>query len=232
MTWESSKTLGGVGALLVFIAATLFFVSFFGGLILGLFGSLAIGVVGVVVLLVGLNGLANYYSDRKIFNQSLYAVIVAVVGVVIAVAVLLTVVLANISPLLSEIYPGWNGDLSNLPNVTPDPNAFTSGNFDLSVIMPFVVGFGSFWIILWVVSIVTTFLVRRSLVAISDKSTIKLFGTSGLLMLIGGFLGLIAIGYFLILAGMLLLAVAFFQLRPVEPSPVPVIAAPPQATML
>jgi uncharacterized membrane protein len=218
MTLESSKTLSGVGALLLFIAATLLLVSIFGALFIGLFGALALGIVGAIVLLVGLNGLADYYKERKIFNQPFYSIIIAVVGAVIAVVILASVTLANITPFLSQIYPGWNGDLSSLPNTAPDPNVLTSGNFDLSTIMPLLVGIGAFWIIIWITSIISTFLVRRSLVAIAEKSNMKLFSTAGLLMLLGGFLGLVAIGYFLILLGLLLAAAAFFQLQQSKPN--------------
>jgi uncharacterized membrane protein len=230
MTLESSKTLGGIGALLLFVAATLFFVSLFGGLFLGFYGSIVLGAVGLILVLVGLYGLADYYKERKIFNQSLFGIIIAVIGIVIAVVVLASIVLTNISPLLSMIYPGWNGDLSTLPNVTPDPSTFNPSNIDLAVIMPFFVGVGAFWIIIWITAIITTFLVRRSVVAIADKSTVKLFSTAGLIMLIGGFLGLVVVGYFLVLVGVLLLAVAFFQLKPAEP--VSTMAAPPLAPVV
>jgi uncharacterized membrane protein len=65
MTFESSKTLGGLGAILLFIAAPLL-------LILPI-ATLIVGIVGAIMLLIGLNGLANYYKERGILNNSLHA---------------------------------------------------------------------------------------------------------------------------------------------------------------
>lgn len=231
MTLESSKTLGGVGALLLFVAATLFIVSSF-GLSFGVFGALVLGVVGLILLLIGLNGLAGYFKDRFIFNQSLFAVIVVVVGVVVAGVVLISVVLANVTPLISMVYPGWNGNLADLPNTTPDTSAITPDNINIAALMPLLIGFVGVWVVVWITAIIATFLVRRSLVAIANKSATKLFSTAGMIMLIGGFLGLLAIGYLLIVIGLLLLAVAFFQLQPNPPSEPEMVGGPPQATMM
>lgn len=230
MTLESSKTLGGAGALMLFVAATLFFVSSF-GLAFGAFGALALGVIGLILMLIGLNGLAGYFKDRSIFNHSLFAVIVVVVGAVIAGVVLVTVILSNITSLFGMLYPGWNGNLSDLPNITPDTSAITPDNINIAALMPFLIGFLGVWVVIWITAIIATYLARRSLISIADKSTTKLFSTAGMIMLIGGFLGILAIGYFLIVVGLLLLAVAFFQLQPnpTEPAMPPV---PPQATMM
>jgi len=230
MTLESSKTLGGVGALLLFVSSTLLVVSSF-GLFFAAFGALILGIVGLILLLIGLNGLAAYFKDRSIFNQSLFGIIAAVVGLVVAGVVLVSVVLANLTPLLGMLYPGWNGVITDLPNTTPDPNAFTPDNINIAALMPFLIGFVGVWVVVWITAIIVTFLVRRSLVAVADKSTTKLFGTAGLIMLIGGFLGLVVIGYFLIVVGLLILAVAFFQLQPNPPEPV-MASAPPHATMM
>ena len=230
MTLESSKTIGGAGALLLFVAATLLFVSSF-GLALGAFGALALGVVGLILVLVGLNGLADTFKDRSIFTNSLFAVIVIVIGAVIAVVVLVTVVLSNITSLIGMLYPGWNGNITDLPNATPDTSAITPDNINISAFIPFIIGFIGVWLVIWITAIIATFLARRSLVSIADKSTTKLFSTAGMVMLIGGFLGILAIGYVLILVGLLLLAVAFFQLQPNPPEPA-IPSAPPQATMM
>ncbi len=230
MTLESSKTLGGAGALMLFVAATLFFVSSF-GLAFGAFGALALGVIGLILMLIGLNGLAGYFKDRSIFNHSLFAVIVVVVGAVIAGVVLVTVILSNITSLFGMLYPGWNGNLSDLPNITPDTSAITPDNINIAALMPFLIGFLGVWVVVWITAIIATYLARRSLISIADKSTTKLFSTAGMIMLIGGFLGILAIGYFLIVVGLLLLAVAFFQLQPNPPEPA-MPPAPPQATMM
>ena len=56
-TLESSKTLGGIGAILMVISP-------FGSIYTGI-----IGLVGLILVLVAFNGLADYYKDRRIFNN-------------------------------------------------------------------------------------------------------------------------------------------------------------------
>ena len=76
MTIESSKNLGGIGAILMFI-----------GLIPipGAQPFLEIlTLVGVILVLIALNGFANIYKDKAIINNSLYALVIGIVGAVIA----------------------------------------------------------------------------------------------------------------------------------------------------
>jgi uncharacterized membrane protein len=226
MTFDSSKTLGGIGALMLFIAIIV-------GLVVP-YGSLIVGAVGLILVLIGLHGLADYYQDRSIFSNALYGVIAVVIGAITSVGVLVGTVLFNINNIkafISQIFPGWDGDWASLQNMNPDTNAFQTGNFDFSTIVPFIVGILAVLVVIWVFAIIATFFVRRSLKTVSDKSTVGLFGTAGLLMLIGAVL-IIAFGFGLLLIwiGALLLAIGFFQLRPLEPV-VTQAPPPPPATV-
>jgi uncharacterized membrane protein len=213
MTFDSSKTLGGIGALMLFVAAIVGLVVPYGGLI--------VGVVGLILVLIGLHGLADHYHDRSIFSNALYGVMAVVIGVITAVGILVATVLFNLNNIkafISQIFPGWDGDWASLQTMTPDPNAFQTGNFDFSTIVSLIVGILAVLVVIWVFAIIATFFVRRSLNTVADKSTVGLFGTAGLLMLIGAVL-IIAFGFGLLLIwiGVLLLAIGFFQLRPLEP---------------
>ena len=75
MTLESSKTLGGVGAILI-LAGTLA-TSFSYGVIT---------IVGVILVFIAMNGLADYYKDRSIFSNAIYSLVSGIVGVVAAAA--------------------------------------------------------------------------------------------------------------------------------------------------
>ncbi|MBN1245190.1 DUF996 domain-containing protein, partial [Candidatus Bathyarchaeota archaeon] len=69
MNFETSKNLGGVGAILMFIG------------VLPLFAySGVISLVGLILTLIAVKGLADYYSEAGIFNNALYAVITAIAG--------------------------------------------------------------------------------------------------------------------------------------------------------
>ncbi|NLF87942.1 DUF996 domain-containing protein [Candidatus Bathyarchaeota archaeon] len=225
MTFDSSKTLGGIGALMLFIAAIVGLVVNYGGLI--------VGAVGLVLVLIGLHGLADYYRERSIFSNALYGVFAVVIGVITAVGVFVATIFFNVNNIkafITQIFPGWNGDWASLQNMTPDPNAFQAGNFDFNTIVPFIVGILAVLVVIWVFAIIATFFARRSLKMVSDKSTVGLFGTAGLLMLIGAVLIVAFLfGLLLIWIGVLLLAIGFFQLRPLEP--VVAQAPPPPLTV-
>ena len=88
MTFESSKNLSAVGALL---------------LVIGFLGSVVpyagiLSLFGIILLLVGLKGLGDFYKEQGIFNNALYAIITAIVGVVVTIGV---VVISAVSALAS-----------------------------------------------------------------------------------------------------------------------------------
>ncbi len=109
MTIETSKTLGGVGALLMFI-----------GIIPVINSYGVIELVGLILVMVALYNLASYYTERGIFNNALYGLIAGIVGGVIAVGVVILSVLTSLTDFLYTIYPSWNGDWSALSGLTPD----------------------------------------------------------------------------------------------------------------
>jgi uncharacterized membrane protein len=76
MSFESGKTLGGIGALLMVIGSFVPFVS----------------LVGIILLLIGLKRLADYYKNNGIFQNALYGLIFGIVGIVAAALVILSLV--------------------------------------------------------------------------------------------------------------------------------------------
>ena len=216
MTLESSKNLGGIGAILIIVASLAFFVQ-------PLFSF--IGIVGIILILIALHGLAEVYQDRGIFNNALIAFVAVIVGVAVTVVGLyyLFFTSAYITDLLKVLYPGFNGDWTNLPNLTPNTNANPND------LVPFIGPILSVLSGTWVFSIIASFFVWRSLKSVAAKSTVGMFATSGILMLIGSIL-LIAFGLGAILMGIaiLLLAIAFFQLKQHgEPAPEFATPSPP-----
>jgi len=211
MSIETSKILGGVGALLMFIGI-LPYISFFG----------VIEIIGLILVMVALYNLGNYYREGKIFNNTLYGIIMGIVGGVISVAVIVITVLTSLTDFLYEIFPDWNGDWTALSGLTPDPS-----NISIDSIAPFLIGLFAVLIILWVFSIIAAFFVRRSFGTLSEKSGVGLFSTAGLLLLIGAVLIILfGIGLILIWISALLLAIAFFQLKPQQEQPTTSTSAP------
>ena len=205
MTLESSKTLGGIGAILMFVGIFPF-ISYYG----------IVELVGAVLILVGLHGLASYYRESGIFNQAIYGVLVGIVGGIIAGVAAVVSVLASFTNLLHQIYPGWNGDWATLQGMTPNTT-----NLDTSTIFPLVAGILAVLVIVWIVAIISAFFIWRSLKQVSNKSNVGLFGTAGLLLLIGAIIPIF--GLILMWISALLLAIAFFTMKAHEQ---PMVAAP------
>jgi uncharacterized membrane protein len=148
------------------------------------------------------------------------------VGVVAtAVAAIYVVFYTSIvTDFLHEIYPGWNGKWQSLAGLKP-----VASNIIMSDITPGLVGaLFSVLAILWIFLIVSAFFNRRSLKTLSTKASVKLFSTAGLLLLIGAVLTIVFIGLVLIWIAVLLIAIAFFLMKPQPQQPTAPAAASPQ----
>jgi uncharacterized membrane protein len=201
MTLESSKTLGGVGALLVVIG----FLGFFGT---GYAGILAL--VGIILTLIALKGMADNYNEIGIFNNALYGVITIIVGVVVFIAVLAIMVLTTVLSGLDWTNPAsiqaYFMDFNNIWNI-------------LGTIIAALVA-------LFIFMIISAIFFRKSLSTLAMKSGERIFETAGLLWLIGAVLTIILVGFILIGIAWILIAVGFFSIKTgaAQPSPPP----PPQ----
>jgi len=199
MSIETSKMLGGIGAILMFVGIFP---------VINSYGVLEL--VGLILLLVASYNLASYYAEKGIFNNALYGLILGIVGVVVAAGAVVLSVLTSLTDFLQSIYPTWNGDWASLSGLTPDV-----ANMSLDAIWPFLTGIFIALVVLWVFAIIAVFFVRRSLISLSAKSSVGLFSTAGLLMLIGAVLIVAAgIGLILMWISLLILAIAFFQIKP------------------
>ncbi len=212
MTLETNKILGGLGAILLFISA-LPISSFMG----------VLGLVGAVLILVSLYGLAGYYGEPKIFRNALYGIITGIVGVVIAAIIIFVLLWASMQTLIYQFYPNWDGNPASLSGFVPDASAIQ--NMDINTLFTIAIGFIAILVIMWIAAIIASIFVRRSLGHLSDKSSVGLFRTAGLLFLIGACLTIVFIGIILMWIVVLLLAIGFLQLKSIES----VIYPPPPA---
>jgi uncharacterized membrane protein len=203
VNFETSKILGGIGALLLFVSP-------FTGVATA-FSSGAVGLVGFILLLIGAYGLAQYYRESGIFNNMLYGTVVGIVGAIVSVAVAVWAFISLLPDFIYKIYPNWNGDWTSLPNM--DPTQVTNVTFsDVTGILGV---FFAIVIALFIVSIIVAILYRKSFNQLSDKSGTHLFRTTGTVLLVGSVLVIIfGLGLLLVWISSLLLAIAFFQMRP------------------
>jgi uncharacterized membrane protein len=216
MTLESNKTLGGIGAILLFIGLIPYGEPFIG----------IISLVGLILVLISLYGFANLYKERGIFNNSIYGIIAGIVGAVIAGVVVVFYVLAKLKTFLETVYPSWNGtDWTKLSGLTPN-----TSNVTWSAVSPLIGGLVLTFVVLWVFTIIGAFFARRSLKLLSAKTGVGLFSTSALLLIIGAILAIVLIGLLLMWIAVLLMAIAFFQIKAQPEQPVTTMASPSTPT--
>ena len=219
MTIETSKNLGGLGAILMFIGVFPW---------LNTFG--IVEFIGAILILVGLHGFAGHYNERGIFNNAIYGFIAAIVGGIAAIAIAIAIILPNITNLLQKIYPTWNGNLGTLSQFASQTPVTT--NITISDILPFVAAAIVVFIIVWIFAIIAAIFFRRSLKLVSNKTTVGLFSTAGLLLLIGaGLIIVVGLGLLLMWIATLILAIAFFTMKPrIEEQPTMTAVSPPPPT--
>jgi len=196
MTFESSKYLSAVGALLIVIGAVAGFVISFSGIL---------SLVGIILVLIGVKGLANFYKEQGIFNNTLYSIITIVIGCVVSIGV----IAASAVAALADLGVNW-ANIEDWANIGTDvANVFT--DFDLGVIGALLGALLIGLVILWVVFIISMYFLRKSMNQLSEKSGAGMFGTAGLLVLIGAVIP--GIGLLLIWIGFILATAAFFQMK-------------------
>jgi uncharacterized membrane protein len=200
MDFGTSKNLSAIGTLLMVIGVIPLIPYGAGGIL---------ALIGLILLLIGIKGLANYYNEQGIFSNVLYSVIIAIVGGVVAVAAVVTSALSALADIGIDLatLEDWANAGTEIGNVFTDIT-------DLSAFMGLIGAVLVGLVILFVVLIISMYFSRKSMNQLSSKSGIGLFGTAGLLMLIGAVLSIIVIGFVIIWIGLILAMVGFFQLKP------------------
>lgn len=176
-----------------------------------------LAIAGAIMVLVAIKYISEIVQDRSIFNNMLLAIILGIVGLVAGVVVILGAVLATFG--LGSI-AGWFSSVpSGVPGLYSMP-AIPSGGF-FSLILGAVAGLAIIWILL----LVSAILVRRSYSSIAQKLGVGMFGTTGLMYLIGAALTIVIVGVIFLFVALVLNIVAFFSIpdqsapqQPVQPA--------------
>ncbi|MEJ2271845.1 MAG: DUF996 domain-containing protein, partial [Candidatus Bathyarchaeota archaeon] len=177
------------------------------GAVLG-FGSGYSGIhslIGIILFLIGLKGLAKFYKEDGIFNNALYSVIIAIVGFIVGVGAVVVSAVAALTDLginLANI-EDWANVGTEVTTVVTDFDFNTLG----SLLGALLIGL----IIFYIVLIVAMFFFRKSMNQLSSKSGIGLFSTAGLLLLIGAVIPIV--GLLIIWIGAIVATIAFFQMK-------------------
>ena len=181
MSMEPGKSLAGIGTLLLVIGS---FVPF-------------LGIVGFILMMIGLYYLANYYKDKSIFNNALYAIIFGIVGIAAVGFILIALFFGG--SLLGITYGGSAGITGNLLG-------FFGG-----IIIALVVAF--------IFYILMAFYFRKTLNTLADKSGVGMFRTAGTLLFFGAILTIILVGLVLIFIAWIMATVAFFSMPSTSSAP-------------
>jgi uncharacterized membrane protein len=161
-----------------------------------------LGLVGLILVLIALKGLSDNYNEKGIFDNALYGIIAAIIGVVVFVA---GIVVAAVG-LLSDLGIAWS-DWGAIQEM--DWRAVVTWD----IIEPHIAVIIGSLVALFVFVVVSAIFLRRSLTILSAKTKVNLFGTAGLLILIGAILSIIVVGFILIWVALVMLTVAFFSIK-------------------
>ncbi|MCW3980566.1 MAG: DUF996 domain-containing protein [Candidatus Bathyarchaeota archaeon] len=215
MDVETSKNLGGIGAILIALGPLGFFGTPYAGLL---------SLIGVILVLIAMKGLSDHYNEAGIFNNILYGFVTTIVGFVVTVGVVVSSFLMSLSDL----------GINDWTDATEWTGAIQEGFMDFSVLINFIVAVILAVVVLFVFLVISSILYRKSFNTLAEKSGVGMFSTVGLLMLIGAILTIVAIGLVLIWVAIILLAVGFFSIKrtptqPPPPAPEPTAAPSPSS---
>ena len=107
---------------------------------------------------------------------------------------------------------------------------YTPGTMPSGGLVGLIIGALAGLAVIWILMLVSSIFVRKSYGAMGAKLGVGLFGTAGLLYLIGAALTIVLVGFLLIFVALVLNIVAFFSIpdqpaqpaqRPPSPGPAP-----------
>jgi uncharacterized membrane protein len=185
-----ARTLGGVGALLMLLV----WIPPWGWVL---------SLIGAVMVLYAIKYISDALQDRSIFTNMLVAIVLEVAGLVVGVAVLVETVLSTLGlGVVTSLYS------SGIPSVSL-PQGVLNGN-----LTGLIIGV----VIIWITILASAIFVRKSYDSVSKRLGVGMFGTAGLLYLIGAAFTIVLVGFVLLLLALILNMIAFFSMTD-EPLP-------------
>jgi uncharacterized membrane protein len=164
MSLESNKTLGGIGAILLAIPF--------------------LNLIGIILVLISMKGMAEYYNDDDLFKNTLFGFIFGIIGA-----------LALIPVIILFVFPIAVGS-----TFVGAPTTF--GGIGLIIVSI---------VVLYIFSLLGAIFYRKSLNILAEKSRDKNFETAGLILLIGAAIPLL--GEILKFIAWILAATGFFSIK-------------------
>jgi uncharacterized membrane protein len=193
MEIQTSRLLGIIGALFMVIG------------ILPSVGWLLM-ILGIVFVLIALNGYGDAYKDGSIIHNTVYTIVFEIIGVVVFIGVvfygamgfLASLGIKNISDLQSWQQINWQQAV-NTTNILPFVGAIVLG-----------------LVILFAFTVLASLYFKKAMNALSTKTGVKLFRTTGTVFFIGALLTIILIGLIIIWVAFILMMISFYESKPHE----------------
>lgn len=179
------KILGGIGSILMLLSIVHF----------------TFAIVGLILLLIAVKFVSDITGDQDIFKNMLYAVIIGIVGIVAALFIFL--ILFSVAAVSTISVFG----------VAPSFNPSEIGGGATNSILGLIGGFLGGTAVLWIAFLVSAIFARRSYNGLASRLGIKIFGTAGLLYLIGAALVIVLVGFIFIFVTVILTIIGFFSIH-------------------
>jgi uncharacterized membrane protein len=192
---NNAKIFGGIGSILMLIGG---FIPLAGAVL---------PFIGLILVVVAVYYIGNIVKDESIFKNYLLSFILQIVAVVAFVAIMAVAFGATIGFSLLEIqsFIESQAGVSDPTEIIGDIGALIGGCCLAGLIA-------------WILMIISALFLRKSFTSIKEHLKVDIFGTTGLVYLIGAALLIIGVGGIVLLIALILQIVAFFSLPDQPPT--------------
>jgi len=171
--FDSSKTLAGLGSILLTISSAV----------------PIIGVLGIILLLVGLRGLAGHFQEGGILVNGFYGFIFGILAIGLATMMTYSMFFAVIGAMITN------------PNVIP---AESVNILDMILIIAVMFVFFLFEAIFF----------KRAFDLLAEKTETRMLKTASWILVVGAALTIVIVGLLVLLVAWLVAAIAFLSMKP------------------
>lgn len=204
MDIQTSRLLGILGAIFM----VLIIIPQIGGLLM---------LLGIIFLLIALKGYADTYKENSIFENALYTIVFEIIGAVVFIAILLFVAFGFLSTL----------GITNITDFASWQAVDWQEAVNIANILPFIAQIIIALVVLFAFTIFAALYFRKSMNALSTKTGVHLFHTTGTVFFVGAVLTIILIGFLIIWVSFVLLVISFYESKPLNQTQQPPQQNPP-----
>jgi len=198
---KNAKIFGGIGSILALVGP---FIPMAGGIL---------ALIGLILVIIAVYYIGTVTKDGSIFKNYLLSFVLQIVAVVAFFVIMVVAVGASIG-----------GSIFDLQNMLESQAGVTDPTAIFSNIGALIGGCCVAGLVAWILTILSALFLKKSFTSIKEHTKVGIFGTTGLVYLIGAALLIIGIGAIVLLIALILQIVAFFSL----PDQLPAAAATPK----